>query len=124
MYQCRYGHFHLTEADCRCNFVKPWLERTRPERTLRDYCLQCGCDGGAEGFYHKEREMKEEEKFPARVVLGEGWPRLWSMGGTSLNHEFVTIQTRRGKSLSLGDLPQEFEDDDCPKYRLILERVD
>lgn len=61
-------------------------------------------------------------KFQKRYVLGEGWPLPYYQQG---NRTYaVLMQSKVGTVIGLVDFPIESADEDCPKYRLVLERVE
>ena len=74
-------------------------------------------------------------KFPKRIVLGEGWP--YGRGdGPSTNDplrergEVVGLSVSRRRIIPQEILKNAFHcdnplnSDDCPKYRLVLERIE
>lgn len=64
----------------------------------------------------------KNERFRFRYVLAEGWPFPEYKEKIGLK---VMMQDRDGKIVHIRfPLETHFEDKDCPKYRLILERVD
>ncbi len=63
--------------------------------------------------------MTKPPKFKKRYVLAEGWP-------VDLNGRIGLWKfPHRSRSLTLAELniPDEVNGEDCPKYRLVLERV-
>ncbi len=68
------------------------------------------------------KEILDSEKFPRRVVLGEGWAFVFSAGiGVGIYDE----SPRRNAPRTLIPVTiQEFlNDPSCPRYRLVLERI-
>lgn len=68
-----------------------------------------------------EEDVKNE-RFRFRYVLAEGWPLPEYKEKIGLK---VMMQDNDGKIVHIKfPLDVRFEDKDCPKYRLILERID
>jgi hypothetical protein len=67
-------------------------------------------------------ELAPEPKFPARVVLGEGWPQVLMPDYPTFRGVYVV--DKRGHALM-----NQLDDEDlprgknCPRYRLVLERI-
>jgi hypothetical protein len=61
------------------------------------------------------------DKFKDRYVLGVGYP--WTHG-TGPTHHVQLWNKATGGSLMKLKLPNELYQEECPKYRLVLERVD
>lgn len=74
----------------------------------------------------------KDDKFPARIVLGEGWPHPEYTGPNYSNptqkRMLIGLDIRRRDRELMPLIDQETTallcDDDCPKYRLVLERVE
>jgi len=72
------------------------------------------------------------EKFPSRIVLGEGWPfyvvgdsgsdPLRGVQGMAMSS---SLRCKKPVRMMLGDDDTSLlSADDCPKYRLVLERCE
>lgn len=68
---------------------------------------------------------EEKDKFPDRIVLGEGYP--WAFGTGTDNNPHDTICLNKDSSIG-NPIPLNFPKflwkKTLPKYRLVLERVD
>jgi len=75
--------------------------------------------------------VRPDDKFPARIVLGEGWPVPLdtSSSGEPISNRYCAIgldakRRYRSKQRIVSDEQVElFGDEDCPSYRLVLERI-
>lgn len=59
--------------------------------------------------------------FKSRYVLAEGYP--WTHGTGPTHHIQMWNKSENGRLMEL-KLPNELYKEDCPPYRLVLERVE
>jgi hypothetical protein len=75
-------------------------------------------------FYTNEQDIKNDEiskKFKKRYILAIGWPLPHYKEKKGI---LIGMQNEMGKEVHIVfPLDVRFDDNDCPQYRLVLERI-
>lgn len=83
----------------------------------------CACGKGLCGVHHpfdQHEHKMADDKFPARIVLGEGHP--WALGVERYKEVCLNKEPIGVEKVTL-DFPEVLWSKEVPRYRLVLERV-